>query len=58
MIVDKAEIVYDNGNMHYEMLSQYNGVGSNKAVDMRGNIYAFDHLLNRWEKKNKRCYLQ
>jgi hypothetical protein len=45
----KLEFVYDKGYMHQECLSQY--VGSNEAVDTRGNKYEYDHTLNRWEKK-------
>ncbi len=46
----RLEIVYDKGYMHQECLSQYDGIGSNKAIDTRGNVYEKDRLLNRWEK--------
>jgi hypothetical protein len=47
----KLEIVYDKGYIHHEVLFNHNGIGSNEAVDMRGNKYEYNHLLNRWEKK-------
>lgn len=49
------EIVFDKGLSRYELLSNFNGVGSNEAVDIRGNIYEYDHMSNRWiqrEAKN------
>lgn len=49
----KSEIVFENGYTHREYLSDYNGVGSNQKVDMQGNKYKYDHMLNRWERKTE-----
>jgi hypothetical protein len=46
----RLENVYDRGYMSQEFLSTYAGMGSNKAIDTRGNIYEKDPILNRWEK--------
>lgn len=49
--MSKLEIVSNQGHITREVLSNYDGVGSNKAVDIYGNKYEFDSLLNRWERK-------
>lgn len=49
----KLKIVYDKGYIHQEILFNYAGIGSNKAIDMQGNKYEYDHLLNRWEASNE-----
>ena len=49
------EIVYDKGQMHHEVLSNYAGMGSNEAVDTRGNKYEYDNILQRWDKREDHC---